>query len=77
MCTQHNPAYVSKPKQKTPAWDKREQPLLIPNKKKKKQLGTHKREPSLWELTKGCPIIFLSPSTWREQCPRAIISAEV
>ena len=44
----HNPAYVSKPKQKTPVGGKREQPLLIPNKKKKKkQLGTHTREPSL------------------------------
>ena len=30
----HNPTYVSKPKQKTQAGGKREQPLLIPNKKK-------------------------------------------
>ena len=42
----HNPAHVSKPKQKTLAGGKREQPLLIPN-PKKKQLGTHTREPSL------------------------------
>ena len=31
----HNPAHVSKPKQKTLAGGKREQPLLIPNQKKK------------------------------------------
>ena len=32
----HNPAYVSKPKQKTSKGGKREHPLLIPNQKKKK-----------------------------------------
>ena len=44
---------------------------------KKEQLRTHIREPSLWEWTKGCPINFLPPSAWREQCPRAVILAEV
>ena len=53
----HNPAHVSKPKQKTLARGKREQPLLIPN-KKKKQLWTHTREPSLWEWTKVVPSFF-------------------
>ena len=43
----------------------------------KRQLETHTKESSLWEWTKGCPINFLPPSTWREQCPRAVISAEV
>ena len=45
----HNPAHVSKPKQKTPTGSKGEQPLFISNKKKKKkkQLGTHIRELSL------------------------------
>ena len=44
----HNPAHVSKLKQKTLAGGKGEQPLLIPNqKKKKKQLRTHTKEPSL------------------------------
>ena len=51
------------------------QPLFIRN--QKEQLGTYTREPSLWEWTKGCPINFLPPFTWREQCPRAVISAEV
>ena len=32
---------------------------------------------TLWEWTKGCPTSFLPPSTWREQCPRAVILAEV
>ena len=32
----HNPAYVSKPKQKTSKGGKREHPLLFPNQKKKK-----------------------------------------
>ena len=44
----HNPAHVSKFKQKTPAGGKEEwakQPLFIPN--QKEQLGTHTREPSL------------------------------
>ena len=44
----HNPAHVSKPKQKTPTGSKGEHPLFISNKKKKKkQLGTHIRELSL------------------------------
>ena len=43
----------------------------------KRQLKTHTKEPSLWEWTKGYPINFLPPSAWREQCPRAVISAEV
>ena len=33
----HNPAHVSKPKQKTPTGSKGEQPLFISNKKKKKK----------------------------------------
>ena len=60
--------------QETPAEGKGEQPLFSPN--QKKQLGTHTREPSLWEWTKGYLRNFLSPPTWREQCPRAVISAE-
>ena len=59
----HNPAHVSKPKQKTQLT--------------KRQLETHTKEPSLWEWTKGCPINFLPPSAWREQCPRVVISVEV
>ena len=51
------------------------QSLFIPN--QKGQLETHTKEPSLWEWTKGCPINFLPPSAWREQCPRAVISVEV
>ena len=43
----------------------------------KRQLETHTKEPSFWEWTKGCPINFLPSSAWREQCPRAVISAEV
>ena len=43
----------------------------------KRQLETHTREPSLWEWTKSYPIIFLPPSAWHEQCPRAIILVEV
>ena len=43
----------------------------------KRQLETHIREPSLWEWTKDYPISFLSPPTWREQCSRAVILAEV
>ena len=71
----HNPAHEIKPKQKTPARGKGEQSLFIPN--QKEQLGTHTREPSLWEWTKGCPINFLSPSTWREQCLMTVTLAEV
>ena len=41
----YNPAHVSKPKQKTQARGKGEQPLFIPN--QKEQLGTHTRKPSL------------------------------
>ena len=51
------------------------QPLFIPN--QKEQLGTHTRELSLWEWTKGYPISLQPPSAWREQCPRAVILAEV
>ena len=43
----------------------------------KRQLETHTKEPSLWEWTKDCPINFLPPSAWHEQCPRAVISAKV
>ena len=43
----------------------------------KRQLETHTKEPSFWEWTTGCPINFLPSSAWREQCPRAVISAEV
>ena len=43
----------------------------------KKQQETPTREPSLWGWTRGCPIIFLPSSTWREQCLRAVISAQV
>ena len=82
MCTQlspREPAHVSKPKKKTLVGGKGlrvgKQSLFIPN--QKGQLETHTKEPSLWEWTKGCPINFLPPSAWREQCPRAVISVEV
>ena len=74
----HNPAHVSKTQAKNTSKRQRrveKQPLFIPN--QKEQLGTHTREPSLWEWTKGCPISCLSPFTWREQCPMAIISAAI
>ena len=41
---EHNPAHESKPKQKTLAVGKGEQPLFIPN--QKEQLRTHTREPN-------------------------------
>ena len=50
------------------------QPLFILT---KKQLETPTRESSIWGWTRDCPISFLPPSTWREQCPRAVISTEV
>ena len=74
----HNPAHVSKTQAKNTSKRQRrveKQPLFIPN--QKEQLGTHTRELSLWEWTKGCTINFLSPSTWHEQCPRAITSTKV
>ena len=76
MCTQPSPCEQAQAKN-TSRRQRRvgKQPLFIPN--QKKQLGTHTRERSLWGWTKGCPISFLSPSAWREQCPRAITSAEV
>ena len=43
----------------------------------KKQLESPTRELSLWRWTRGCSISFLPPSTWREQCPRVLISAKV
>ena len=60
----YNAAHVSKPKQKTLVGGKGKQALFILN--QKKQLGTHTREPSLWEWTKGYPINFLSPFIGRE-----------
>ena len=76
MCTQPSPCEQAQAKN-TSRRQRRvgKQPLFIPN--QKKQLGTHTRERSLWGWTKGCPISFLSPSAWREQCPRAITSVEV
>ena len=74
----HNPTHVSKAQAKNTSKRQRrveKHSLFIPN--QKEQLGTHTREPRLWEWTKGCPISFLSPFTWREQCPRAVISAAV
>ena len=32
---------------------------------------------SLWGWTRGYPISFLPPSTWCEQCPKAVISVKV
>ena len=58
----HNLAHVSKPKQKKHQQEAKENSLCS-FLTKKEQLGTHTREPSLWEWTKGCPISFLSPST--------------
>ena len=48
----HNPAYVSKPKQKAPAggkgeWANSPYSFQTKKKKKKKQLRTHTGEPSL------------------------------
>ena len=74
----HNPAHVSKAQAKNTSRRQRrvgKQSLFIPN--QKEQLGTHTREPNLWEWTKGYPISFLSSFTWREQCLRTVISAGV
>ena len=61
MCTQPNP-YEQVQAKNTSRRQRRvgKQPLFIHN--QKKQLGTHIREPSLWEWTKGYLISFLPPS---------------
>ena len=81
-CTQpgpNEPTHVSEPKSKGPQqeaedWEWTTSPCssLI-----KEQLKTPTREPSLWGWTRGCPISFLPPSTWCEQCSRVVISVEV
>ena len=81
MCTQpslRKPAHVSKSKQETPTGGKREwtnSPCSFLT--RKSNWGLNTREPSLWEWIKGCPISFLPPFAWREQCPRVITSVEV
>ena len=73
------PAHMSKPSPKNPNKKQRienGQPALI-HSWPKVQMKASTREPSLWGWTRGCPISFLSPSTWREQCPEVVISAEV
>ena len=55
----YNPAHVSKPKQKTPAGGKGEQPLFILN--QKEQLWTHTKEPAFENGLKAVPSIFCHP----------------
>ena len=71
-------SHVSKPKSKGPQQEAEDwEWTTSPCSSLTKEQPTPTREPSLWGWTKGCPISFLPPSTWREQCPRTVISAEV
>ena len=62
------PAHMSKPSPKNLNKKQRienGQPALV-HSWPKVQMKASTREPSLWGWTRGCPISFLSPSTWRE-----------